>query len=327
MRESRRLRKYRKDVRNERFLLEFNRALVHLQSREEGRAAGPKLPLVFVVGAPRSGTTLMSQLLAYSGYFGHISNFVAKFFGAPAIGARLELSLGQAVVPEAERFRSFHGVTRGWSAPHEFGYFWSRWFDLGQDSHRLSATELRRVDVRSLRRSVASIERVGGRPLAFKNSSWCTLQACFLSKVFPKAVFVVCRRDPLYVAQSILEARRERYGSSDTWWSIRPSTYRRLRNLRWPEQIAGQVLDIGREMDEELARIPSDRVVIADYEMVCTRPTALVRKIVKACMALGGPAPSTLFIPGGFRSTDRVRISSRDLGFLKRAFATRGQNH
>ena len=89
-----------------------------------------RLPLVYIVGVPRSGTTLLSQMLC--GYLpvGYINNLIARFWLKPSVGIRLSKTvLGE----EARRhitLRSTHGTTEGASSPHEFGYFWRHWLQL-----------------------------------------------------------------------------------------------------------------------------------------------------------------------------------------------------
>lgn len=323
MDESERLPKFRKDALSEEFLQRFNHQLVPLQSAEEAKQSAPKLPTVFIVGAPRSGTTLMSQLLAFSGCFGYVSNFVARFWLAPAVGARLQRSLGTGPERDELRFESMHGVTRGWGSPHEFGYYWSRWFDLGQDTHKLSDEEIGRVDRVALQRSLASLELAFGLPMAFKNSSWCTLQADFLAQVFPLSIFVVCRRDPLFVAQSILQARRERYGNENIWWSIRPPDYQHLLNLPWWDQIAGQIVGITDEVAKSVARIPTERVIDADYDLVCSNPAAVIDRLIESCRLRGATMTARPTIPARFESTNKVRIDDSELNLLRKAIDSR----
>ncbi|MCB0031474.1 MAG: sulfotransferase, partial [Anaerolineales bacterium] len=47
------------------------------------------LQLLFVVGAPRSGTTLLYQLLATRFAVSYFNNFTARFTAAPLLGQKL----------------------------------------------------------------------------------------------------------------------------------------------------------------------------------------------------------------------------------------------
>jgi len=52
--------------------------------------AGRDLPVLFVTGVPRSGTTLAYQVLCASGVFGFATNLIARFYRNPAFGAAVE---------------------------------------------------------------------------------------------------------------------------------------------------------------------------------------------------------------------------------------------
>ena len=297
---------YAKDSANEAQIARLNELLAPLQRQLEERHDEPRLPVVLIIGPPRSGTTLTSQLLASSGCFGYVSNFVARFWRAPAIGAQAELALNiRAAAATPHHFTSTHGVTEGWAEPHEFGYFWSQWFDFGQETHWLDATLRQRVDGNGLRRALASLEAVYAGPMVYKNNTWFTLQAAFLATLLPNAIFVVCRRDPFHVARSLLRIRRERLGDENLWWSIRPSSYRRLLTLPPVEQVIHQALDIESEMNRELASVPAERIVEAPYIDTCRMPARLVNEVRAACDRLGCPVAKSRPLPGGFEPTDR----------------------
>ena len=50
-------------------------------------------PILFIVGCPRGGTTLLYQYLSYSGLFTYPTNFLSRFYFAPVLGARLQQML------------------------------------------------------------------------------------------------------------------------------------------------------------------------------------------------------------------------------------------
>ncbi|MCC6534007.1 MAG: sulfotransferase [Burkholderiales bacterium] len=284
-------------------------ALLHpLQIELEAGLNGPELPLVLIIGAPRSGTTLVSQLLAATGKFGYISNFVARFWLAPAIGTTIEQALAAGEPQAPIGYDSDHGVTRGLRSPHEFGYFWSGWFDRGQSTHLLPPEKLAEIDSLALKRRIASIERVHARPMCFKNNTWCTFQAAWLAEIMPTSVFVVSRRDPLYLAQSLLLARQERLGNPDLWWSVRPPGYERIRSLPWWDQVTAQAVEIERTMSQAVQRIAPARIIEAPYRDVCDNPRGLVRAIMQRC-ALGRSADAAAaVVPASFESADTQKV-------------------
>jgi len=312
---------YRKDPGRDKLLAELNELLLPIQMRLEADLKGPRLPVVLIVGAPRSGTTLVSQLLAQSEAFGYVNNFVARFWLAPAVGARIEAALGMKDQSERSSFVSEYGVTQGWTSPHEFGYFWSYWFDLGQETHKLTEVELASVDGETLARRIASLEEFYARPMCFKNNTWCTFQADWLTRLLPKALFIVCRRDPIFVAQSLLIARRKRLGTERAWWSVRPSSYGRLLELDWWEQIAAQVLEIEREMNEALAAVPAEQKIEVDYQSFCAHPGSLIDALRRPLADAGLSLKVERELPTSFQNTDDQRIPASDWRLIEGAIA------
>ncbi|MGH9907549.1 MAG: sulfotransferase, partial [Pyrinomonadaceae bacterium] len=292
-----------------------------LQIELEASFVAPELPVIFVIGAPRSGTTLVSQLLAYSGSIGYVSNFVARFWLAPLIGAKLEAGLGLRDEEPVEPFVSEYGVTKGCTSPHEFGYFWSYWFDQGQETHTLTNEEVHQIDSTRLRRRVASLEAFWEQPLSFKNNTWCTFQAGYLADVFPSAIFLVCRKDPVYIAQSLLLARRERLGRDDAWWSMRPTSYPALLKLPWWKQVAAQALEVEREMLKALKPVASSRKIEIHYAELCARPKKLMQELRDHLNSTNIKLEPFRDVPSEFRSTDTQRVSNRDWQLINDAVA------
>ncbi|MFW9846428.1 MAG: hypothetical protein ACFFD6_06760, partial [Candidatus Thorarchaeota archaeon] len=97
MSDSKRTDKYRKDQDSEDILREINRILEPLELEEIEGFSAPEFASLFILGAPRSATTLIHQLVADTGVFGYISNYLARFWAAPYIGALQEKALGVRV--------------------------------------------------------------------------------------------------------------------------------------------------------------------------------------------------------------------------------------
>lgn len=304
-----------KDLGSEADLAQLNELLAPAEALLTAKESEPRRPIVFVLGPPRSGTTLMSQALAATRAFGITSNFVARFWRAPSIGFHLENSLRPAA--NDVTFRSVRGRTTGASEPHEFGYYWSSWFDLGQSTHRLGTEQLERVDIAGLRKSIAAMETACGRPLMFKNNTWFTFQAGWLARRFPTSILVACRRDPFFVAQSIY-VQRQALGDVSRWWSVRPPNYPELIDLSPLEQVAAQAVEIERGMQKELESVPAARVVQADYDQVCEHPGRVLNDIFRACADVGEAVKPLGQIPERFNSTNHLVLSADDAGKLRR---------
>ena len=284
-----RLPRHAKDAGQERFLSELNDWIARMPIDESVSASAAALPLVYVVGAPRSGTTLASQLLAKYLDVGYIDNLIARFWRRPIVGIRLsQICLG-AEARRSISLQSTYGVTAGLAGPHEFGYFWRYWFDLDHaPTHHLTPAELERVDTDGLGR-VLRHELLGGfdRPTVFKNVI-CGFQARLLSRVHANSLFIHVTRDPMATAGSILAARLARYGTHNAWWSLKPGTFDTISRIAEPAaQVARQVLDCRAELAEELAS-PGVHAITIGYETLCQHPDAQLERVCEAVRQLGG---------------------------------------
>ncbi|MBK7674984.1 MAG: sulfotransferase [Candidatus Accumulibacter sp.] len=254
----------------------------HLRDVEE-RA---DLPIVYIVGAPRSGTTLLSQVLSRFLPVGYVNNFIARFWMAPSVGVRLsQIMLGDDARRSID-FRSHHGVTGDLAGPHEYGYFWRHWLSLDTaQTHHLTAIELEEVDVEGLRKALR-VDLLGafGTPMVFKNVI-CGFQASLLRQVHPNSIFLHISRSVRDTAASILKSRFERYGSYDIWWSLKPSTFDRLPKDP-VRQVVAQILDCRREVDEELDASAALSIRV-DYEQFCRDPNNLLLDVCGAIEELG----------------------------------------
>ncbi|MCO5092072.1 sulfotransferase [Bosea sp. (in: a-proteobacteria)] len=271
----------------------------------------PQLRPVVVVGAPRSGHTLFSQLLAASGAFGFISNFTARFWNAPVLAAELQRSLG---LSEAPVFTSDHGRISGWTAPHEGGRFLQRLIKLGEthvaDERPAAST------VSEWRSELAALEDFHQRNVMLRNVIY-GLNLPILFEALPNALIVVCRRDPLYQAQSIYEARIKGAGA-DTWWSAKPANSTTLMNLEWPQQIAGQIAGCYEAIDKHRAAFKNNFIDIS-YEAYCANP----QDQVAAVLGAAGIAAPTNSLPS-IVSTNTKREPDDVIDRLHQALSTTG---
>lgn len=257
----------------------LNELLIFSEQNFRRQFDEPKIPIIFIIGAPRSGTTLVSQLLAHRGGFGYIDNFLARFWKAPSIA----LLMKQIFFKNQEYsslYKNEFGRTEGIYEPHEFGYFWDQWFNQGQETHQLQQHELENIDGDSLKKSIAALEYVANKPMIFKNNTWHTLNVLFLAELFPTAKFVVCRRNLLYNAQSLSLGRLKYHNNFETWWSIKPANYAEIIHHPWWEQVILQVKSINQEMDSQLKEVMKERAIEVMYENLCSDPNHYIDKIV-----------------------------------------------
>lgn len=241
------------------------------------------LPIVFVVGLPRSGTTVVQQVLCRALPFGYINNIIARFWSRPSIGIRLstELGLFEANARRAIGLNSFLGQTYGAVDPHEFGYFWKEFFEFDKHpNHRVPCSDHDDYVLPATKKRWMEKEILGhfGRPLIFKNLT-CGMNADLLARIFPASIFVDVRRNPEDVVRSIYRSRLLRNSDDRSWFSLMPSSYPFSASCAEPiDQIIRQMRDCRADIDDALAR--AERAVVeVNYESFCDDPAATVREV------------------------------------------------
>ncbi len=174
------------------------------------------LPTLQIVGLPRSGTTILHQLLAHTGAVGYPSNVMAMFWRTPAVGARLQRHLaGQR--PTLSR-TSLAGRTQEPLDPHEFGYFWRDL--LGHDRNDLTP-DRPPIDPVLAQHLLDSITSAFDQPVVHKNFL-APVHVDYLTRALERQLFVVVRRDAEEVVASLLRTRERLGVAPDAWFGPAP---------------------------------------------------------------------------------------------------------
>ena len=286
----------------------------------------PQMPVVFIVGAPRSGTTLMSQWLAASGLFAYPSNLIARFFGNPYLGAKIQQALitsdsNRQIFTEDQTFSfsSDLGRTDGALAPSEFWYFWRRFFDFGDISF-MSEEELEAVDTKGFLSGLAGLEAAQGMPIVTKamNMNW---NLPYLDSVMPHVLFINVERDPFFNVQSLLHARERFFGDRERWYSFKPPAYIKLKDKPALEQVVGQIFHNREGVRAGLEDVGADRKLTVDYTAFCSNPASVMATIKDKFSAQGFDLPDTYDSPESFKESRSVKLSEEEASEAKRLIA------
>lgn len=233
-----------------------------------------ELSQLFILGLPRSGTTLVYQYIVHRLQVSYFTNAVGKYHLSPCLVSWVERSLFGAYQSD---FKSDHGAVKGRAAPREAGSFWGRL--LGFEDY-LSIQDVTDRDAMHLQKTVACVQTLfGGQPFVNKNVKHM-LRIEVLAHLFPSSCFLVVERHLRDVALSLLRARNRRDRNPDEWWSVRPPNYATIKNLPLAEQVANQVLELRARMGADLRKLPLDRVLSVDYSTFCTNPEHLTDRLV-----------------------------------------------
>lgn len=234
-------------------------------------------PIVFIIGPPRSGTTLLYQLMARYLRIAYINNFVARYWLAPLHAMLLykrKFAGSKSNIP----LESSLGGTKGLDSPHEFSYFWQFWADF-QDTDDLTEQEAARIRWNHLQRELYAISNCFQRPLVVKAINYVNYNIARFQRHFPLSRFVYIRRSPKFLVQSILESRKERYGTDRVWWSTRPKNVRELQLLDPVQQVCRQVEDITTAIVRDLKDLPEKARLVVEYESLVENPEREIGRI------------------------------------------------
>lgn len=309
---------YIKDLQIENIFGAVNDHLYDLETQLVSGYTEPQYPTIFICGPPRSGTTLLMQLVIACFKVGYVNNLMARFWKVPYIGAVLAHELRQRQPHRSPEFVSELGATYGYEGPHEFGFFWQYWFPYNE-THQTSEEDLQKQDKPRFRQELAAMESIFDAPLAFKNGIVLSLNIPTLATLFPKAVFLVCQREPVYVAQSILQSRMKTQRDKETWWSVKPQEYTWLKTFPYSEQIAGQVYYTEKRIHKSLATLAPHRFLTLNYHHVCTNPTQQMERIQTLVDQAGYQLQPTGFQPITFDNTNAQKLPDKEFQQLQAA--------
>ncbi len=233
-----------------------------LRTRSDNSSA----PACFVIGPPRSGTTLVYELLVHRFEFAYLSNLAHRLYRTPVAASWL----GRATIRAWRgQFESQYGHIAGWGAPNEGGWVWDRWI---HSTGSLDAGAADRMPRRLIARTVNGIARVLGAPFLNKNVMH-SVQMRLLDHLLPGCLFIEVRRDPAANVRSIVRAReRGRGPNRGEWWSVRPDGAEHHEGKGPIVEACFQIRGVRDAIEQAAREIGSHRLLTLEYGEVCADP-------------------------------------------------------
>lgn len=262
-------------VRHGRRVLDARTYLTLLERLVLSRTYRSDKPQLFILGLPRSGTTLIYQYIVHRLKVAYFTNGVGKYHTVPCVVTFLQHRLYGDYQSD---FKSNYGKVFGPVAPREAGSFWGRFFGF-EDYIRFS--DLASEDVHALGNTIACVQHIyGDAPFVNKNVKHI-LRIDALSQIFPNAYFLIVERNLKDVALSLIRGRYDNLDNPTKWLSVKPPNYEELKNLSAPEQIAYQLVSIQNKMETDFRCLASDRLLRISYERFCEEPESLILQVQK----------------------------------------------
>jgi hypothetical protein len=242
---------------------------------------------VFLVGAPRSGTTLLYKILCMHPRAAWISNWIRRSPGATALAAFNRIP---ALLPAMQR--------RVWFGNDSNAYVygkrrrpWERAFPMPVEGEPIfepigtndgdgggtgePAVAERQLEI--LRERLESIRRFSGGSVFVNKRIANNRRIRLLMRGFPSARFVDLVRDGRAVAYSLSTV--DWWRGSVQWWHDRtPERWQAEGGDPWELCARSWVEEIGA-IERGLQRVPSEQVLHISYEHLVASPLPSIRSI------------------------------------------------
>ena len=259
---------------------------------------------IFIIGAPRTGSTLLLQLLLNCYHFSYISNIASFFHSCPSTVT----FLAQRILGKYgnKDLKSEYGYVSGLKAPSEAGPLMDCWF--GKDLTRIDVS-YRNIDL--VKQSMSAISHSMGGPFLFKSMK-LSLKIEDLAEIFPKALFANIKRDPIYTAQSIILTRRKLLNSDSEWWSYELPNMEELRKLEAFEQVASQIKTIWDLIEAGKRQLGPWKFIEVIYDDLCHSTKETLSLFEKRCSENGLILKKRGEIASGLKKSERRLLSKSE---------------
>lgn len=147
-------------------------------------------PIMFIVAPPRSGTTLLYQLISLKYDVFYPTNLIAKFYNAPYDFLKSIGDLDIFSQRMSSDFKSDLGNTSSIFEPHEWGWFWERFLCNEENT---------------LVNELSAIQSLYLKPMLFKNI-YFNYNIEFLANTINQSIFLRIKRDEVDTINSIYNA-------------------------------------------------------------------------------------------------------------------------
>jgi len=238
------------------------------------RTVDKAIPSCFVIGAPRSGTTLLYEALITKYKMAYFSNLAHRLYWTPAAATyfgRREIESWRG------NFTSKYGHVSGWGAPNEGGRIWKRWIP---EEHYLDELDLVGRESGQLQAVVAAVVSILAGPFVSKNVVH-SVQMRLLDAIFPGCLFIHIVRNKTDNIRSLVRARESVLGeaNADRWISVKPNGWESFSESHYVLQCAAQVLLTDLNIQRDGSSIGSERIFRVNYEAFCRKPNTTVDQL------------------------------------------------
>lgn len=275
----------------------------------EGYSSKP----IFLLGPPRSGSTLIYQSIAHSARFAYFHKCMMNY--PYAICEYTQRNISPCFVYKST-FSNKYGKTEHINGPSEGFRFWRRFYPR-KGSDYVSSFTLTAPEKAESRGTIGFLGHYFSGPFLSKELEMA-LRLRSLQELFPNAIYVVLLRDPRAIAASILTARVKNTGRRDAWWAMQPSNYVKWTGLPAHLQVANQVTSVYQTIFKDLRS--SSNFTYIRYEDFCKGPERAIQNLFQYLSDKGLALTRTGYLPRSFPLKKTLEMCSHELSDIERVF-------
>ncbi|MBN2662970.1 MAG: sulfotransferase [Bacteroidales bacterium] len=230
---------------------------------------------VFIIGTPRSGSTILFQVLTNYLDVSYITNLVNLAKKNPFFGFYLNEKINKN--EPHNTFNSSFGKTdsQNFNAPNE-GLFWYKWLKKGE--YYSDENSLNKSQKKEFRDTIYAIINKYHKPFLIKNLSF-SVRIKLLHNIFPNAKYIYIKREQAFIAQSIIMAKRKLNIPDDAIWSVKPENFAEFEKAGLIKQVVNQVVSIENQINTDKKLIDKSNFLEINYSDLCNNTNNTVTLI------------------------------------------------
>lgn len=236
--------------------------------------------IICIIGAPRTGSTLLYQLIVNMFDVFYFSNYVNNFqYKHPAESSIITYYRVENAKPVP--YKSKQGKTKGMYSPSEASNLFKYWFGSGHPSQLLSSTPLSVQKKKSILYTMNKVYKDIGKPIVIKNA-WNCFRIKSLYEMFSAIKFIWIRRDIAHSASSDLATRYKR-GNKEVWSSATTFNWETIQKLPYWKRPVKQQYWYSKAIADSLSSLPKDTSITLWYEDLCRNTRYYISKLGEFC--------------------------------------------
>jgi len=290
------------------------------------KPAQSDLPLVLILGGSRSGTTLLYQTLCHYLPVSYFNNLSVSFPRSPITSSNM---FKRFLKKGNSTFKNYYGSVPGFNGPNDGFHIWNRW--LGQDRNHVDS-DIDQVVLEEMRNFVHTWHATFGKPLLNKNNRNSLAISTFERALPTQVRYIVIKRHPQFVVQSLICSREEVQGDKRVGWGLganeTTSTDKHDKSdpYAYIEDICRQVYTVDKQLNQNLQQVDSNRYIEITYEEFCQNPQAVVQQV--ALLVLGKKLDDKeLKNLNPFDNTNNQRLSDEEFQRIKETLKVLGRQN